>query len=775
MLRDIRMAARTLRSWRFGAAVAVATLAIGIGSATTLYAILRVALRSSVPDIEDIARVGRIYAASPSLGIDRTLVTLDDFEQALSGTHSFEAIAAHTGADTTMGSGSDADTWSVTRVSPDFFRVLGAHAAEGRLFTASDFTGSGSVALISETTWRRQFSGRSITDNLSVWLDGTERRVVGVVPAAFEFPVIGIAGDAWIPLVDDARDVQARVAVIARLTPESTWAMASAELATLAPPLQRDSSWRWQAIPVQQDARTRVVGATAGTLAPALIVLIIGCVNVSCMLLARGVRRDTELSIRAALGASRGAIVRQLLAEHTLLAAMGGLGGAAVARWAIRSIGAVLLPVNPSLAGQLATDPRLLPVALGSATLACLLFGTLPAIHLSRRDIASSLKGVGSPGRASVAGYSARDLIVFFELALAVVLVAATAMWFSFFTVLQQRTASFPADQVVVDRIAARDLIAIADRVRAIPGVEDITIASDLPGRIGAPRMLRAAGGRVTKGALVGVGESFFTTLGLSIVRGRAFDRTEAGAGATVVVVSESVAAALWPGEEALGRELYVDNQAATPLRVIGVSRNAIEFGGLGILTAGDVYHPIDATAAGEATLLVRARNARMAVRSIAEATRPSPSASLPKPAIFTEAIDVLPPERMSVVHMAVGFGLVALLLAASGIFGVVSESVAQRTTEFGVRMALGATTGRILRMVLTREVKLISAAMAVGAIGTVAVTRLLFADLVIIAAVHPRWPVTLMLACGVVAAVASALATYRIVLLAPWDVLRRT
>ena len=752
------------------------TLAIGIGATTTLYTLLRVALSSSTPDIEDVARVGRIYAASPSLGVERAPMTLNDYERVVSQAPAFETIGAYAGVEMTLGSGPDAETIPVTLVSADFFTVLRAHATAGRLFDHADFERGAPVLLIGEKIWRRRFAGQPVESGIVVSLNGVERRVLGIVSAAVESPFIGIAGDAWLPLAGSDRDPQRTVSVIGRLKPENSWATAVAELSALAPPSERDSTWRWRAIPVEQDTRTRAVGATAGTLLPALVVLVIACLNVSCMLLARGVERDTELSIRRALGATRAAIFRQLLMENLLLALAGGTAGAALAVWAKRAIGAVLAVSKPFLAERLADDFRLLPAALVSSVVACALFGTVPAVRLSRRDIASSLKGVAPHGRTRVAGYGPRDLVVFVELGLAVMLVVVAAMWLSFFTILTHVTASFPASEVVIDHVAQRDLAVVTDRVRAVPGVARTTVASDLPGRNRTPTMLRADNGRAARGAVVDVGESFFETLGLPIVRGRAFDRTETGKDAAVAVVSESVARALWPDELAVGKDLDLSLRGnPTRVRVIGVSRNAIEFGGLGVLTAGDVYRPIGTATLQEAILFARVQHAAGALRSIAAATRPSPAAPASKPAVLADIIAYAPPDSMSVVHMLVAFGLVALLLAATGIFAVISQSVAQRTTEFGVRMALGASAGQVVRMVLSRESKLIAAAIASGAVGTIAVTRTLFAELVTLSALHPFWPAVLMMICGGVALSASVLAIRRIVRLDPCVTLRRS
>jgi hypothetical protein len=402
------------------------------------------------------------------------------------------------------------------------------------------------------------------------------------------------------------------------------------------------------------------------------------------------------------------------------------------------------------------------------------LFGAVPAIRLSRRDIASSLKGVTSAARVRLAGFGARDLIVFFELGVAVVLVVVTAMWFSLFGKMQSVTAAFAADEVVAVRIPATDAAAAVERVRAVPGIGSVSVASHPPGGSrGFAGRARADDGRDMTIALIGAGDGFFDTVGLPIIRGRAFDRTEIAESA-VAVVAESAAAALWPGEDALGRHIdMTTGGGSVRVVVVGVARDALDIGLWFAPPA--IYRPLKPAASRELVLLVRSSRARESLRPIALAVRSSPSARMPTPRVLGDHIGFVPPESVDIIRTFGAFALIALVLAASGIFGVMSQSVAHRTTEFGVRMALGATPGRVLRMVVAREGKLIAAAIASGAIGTVAVTRIVFAELVLVSTMNPGWPVALTAFCGAVAAVACGLATYRIVTLEPSQVLRRS
>lgn len=787
MVRDVRIAIRSLRSWRWGAGVAVMTLAIGIGTTTTMYVLLQTLTDDGTRRIDDVARVGRIYASSRAMNIERRQLTFADFDLVQARAGSFEGIAAWTRSEMIVGRTDEEGTVAVTRVSRAFFPVLRARPVEGRWF--ADVDGAAAVALVSEAVWRQRFAGRSIADAPSIVLNGAEHRVIGVVPATLDLGFIGIGGDAWLPLAGPDVRSETTVNVIARLKPEQTWTAAAGELLSLTPAAARASGWQWGAIPVQQDSRYRTVAGTTMTLVPACIVLIIGCVNVACMLLARGLERDTELSVRAALGASRATLFRQLLIESVVLASAAGVAGAAIAIGLLRLVASSTFAASkPGLAARLSGDLGLLPIAVGVTALACLLFGTIPAFRFSRRDVAASLKGVPSPSRVRVAGYGARDLVVFVELGLAVMLIVVTAMWFSFFSTMQRVTISFAANEVIAVPVAARDLDAVIERVSALPGVTGVAATSLPPGAEGASRGARvtAPNGRVATAGVVGISEPFFATTGLPLVRGRGFDRAEASANAPVAVISESAARTLWPDGEAVGQQLDInDRDGAARVTIVGVARDALEYAGLGRHAGGyvqstwatrrTIYRPLDTASHQEPLLLVRAPKAHDAIRLVAAAARTSAMAPPPRAVVLGDRIGRMPGESIGLIRVFGGFAVIALLLAGTGIFGVISQSVVQRTTEFGVRIALGATQGRVLRMVLTREGKLIAAALGVGSLGTIVATRALFAELVWISAMNPGWPVALIALAGAVAAAGCGLATYRIVTLDPWVILRRS
>lgn len=774
MLRDLRIAVRALRTWRWGALLAVLTLAVGIGTTTALYALLRVALAENAVEIDEVERVVRIYGVNPALDTRRSPVTLGDFDVLQSRVRSFEGVAAYQGVEMTVGSGAEDDVVKVMLVSARFFDVLRGRAKSGRLFTAADRSDAGPAAVVGELTWRRRFAGRRIDEAPAIRLNGREYTVIGVLPASFSYSMIGITADVWIPLPQSRSD-GAGVMVISRLAPGVSWASAAAELDALAPPNQPEAGWRWGGIPVERDVRARTGGATAFIFLPAAVVLVIGCVNVACLLLARGIRRDTELSVRMALGAGRGAIFRQLLLENVLLGAAGGVIGTALGFAGLDVVVRALIQWKPELAASLSGDLGLLPIAATSSLLACVLFGVAPAVRLSRRDVASSLKGSAPAARVRVVGYGARDLVVFVELTLASVLVAIMAMSFAIFSVVQDMQIGFAADELVEARIPARAAAAAAERVRAIGGVTRVAISSSGPGG-GAKALASTAGRGATAISILEAGEGFFETAGLTIVRGRSFVPEETS-GAAVAIVDETTATTFWPDEDAIGRELDVTVRGRSArLVVIGVARDALRIA-LPRPQPGRVYRPLQLAAHEQVTLLARSPRPREAARHVAAAVRPREAIAVPSVRVLADTTrDVGAGAR--ILRLFGGFALIALLLAASGIFAVVSQSVTQRTPEFGVRLALGATPWRVLGTVLGRELKLIAAALATGTIGTIAMTRSSgFDDAAMIVAVNmsrPEWGIALIGLCGAVAGLACLLATYRIVKLDPSVVLRR-
>jgi predicted permease len=777
MLSEFRSAARGLARWR-GGAVAMVTLSIAIATASGLWALVRVVLED-LPGIPDLHRVARIYAASPALGVDRSQIALSEFDGALSKAGSFRAAGAYAAVDATLGADAAVRPIVAGYASPGFFGALAVPPATGRAFTPDDLAGR-PVAILSDGLWRREFpDGR--TAGTTVVVDGVERAVVGVMPSEFHYGFVGVDADVWIPMTRASRDMPAIVSVFARLRDGVEWPAAQAELAALSPARasSRDGrgQWTWRAIPLVDDTRYRATAAYAATLGPALLILLIACVNVACMLMARGVEREKELTVRAALGATRGRVFRLLLLESLLLALVSGAIGGALAVALLRVLASLITAVRPSLGSTLRVDVWLLPMALAATALACVLFGTVPALRLSKRDVAASLNGVPPNYRMQIAGYGARDVIVFTEIACAVGFVVWTAMLYTLFAQLNLVKATFPADRVVALRVPGPAAAAVAARIETVPGVAAATLSSGMLGG-GYRERIEAGGARMMVIARVPVGTGFFDAIGVPIIRGRGFDPGEVKRGADVAVLAESAARSLAPDGNAVGRRLKMTGRP--DVIVVGVCRNAIDYGSLSQADAvvPEMYVPYDpSVSSSEAVVLARTwADGHGVLRAVAVAAQPLAGVKPVRPVVVGDEFrDRNPAASLVAVKVLASFAILTLLLAGSGVFAVISQSVAQRTREFGIHLAIGATSSRVLRMVLAREAKLIAAAVATGVVFTMLATRALFAELVRLSAILPSMWVGALLLAGGVAAAAVVFATYRIVRLEPAAVLRRS
>jgi putative ABC transport system permease protein len=775
MASELLFALRALRRWRSGAVAAILTLAIGIAATTSLYALARLGL-ADFPGVPDLNRVARIYGSTGGNPGDRVPVALNDYQNVLSRATSFSAVGAYTQADATMGSSGDVRTVSAGYASPSFFTVMGVAPTTGRWFTSTDVAASLPVAIVTESLWHSRF-GQGRIGEASLVVDDIQRVIVGVMPRDFNYSFVGVTADVWIPLSSAARDAPATVTVYARLRPGVGWPAAAAELSGLA----RRRDWGWRAIPVSQDARRRATTTLLLTLGPAFIVLLLGCTNVACMVLARGVQRETEFGIRSALGATRRRIVRQLFTENLVLALAGGALGGALAVAILRIVQSSVAAIQPQLAARLsARGFDFIAVALISTVTACLLFGTVPAMRLSKRDIAATLNGVPRRYRMHVGGYGARDLVVFLETASAVGLMIFAALIFTLFGELQRVAPSFAADQVITLRIASHGAQVIEQRIAGLPGVHSTAKASAVPGtwtvRSRADQVHTPSGGTAFV-SRVAVDAAFFETMGLPILRGRGFSRDELGDTTGVAVLSEAAVRNISPTQDPLGMTLRLGPAGSAPVVVIGVCRDAMNYGSLSRagLVPPDVYVAGATSDNGETVVLIRTLgDSRHLLKPIASAAMMPGATRPPRVSIVADDLDFDGGVGFVVWKTFGAFCLIALLLASSGIFGVISQSVAQRTREFGIRLSLGATPHRVLRMVLVREGQLVAAALACGTAITFAIVRSAFAELIALAAMTPMVWAAVASVCGILAGSAVFLATRRIVYLDPMVVLRR-
>jgi putative ABC transport system permease protein len=744
-------------------ALAVLTLAFGIGGATTMYGTLT-GVGNGMPTVPDEDRVGRVFASNPGLGVVRGSVTMEEYEVVRATAPAFEELAAFASGPMLLSEPAGETTVEVQRISPAFLRTLGFHVIAGRAFR-SDEAGPGSapVALVGERFCAARWGSAAAGLGRSLRLSGVDYLVIGVLPDGAWYPARGVP--VWTPLGSaqpgaDSRDVW----IVGRLKRDAVWTQAVAELQAAGRRLaERDPAvrrgWSLTVVPQSEESMKRAGFGVFAVLGPAVVVLLIACGNVANLLLARGTRREREMAVRAALGASRARMVGERVAETAWIAAAAGAAGIVFAYWGARAARAWIDAFKPGLADGVGLSLSALAFALAVTALTPLVVGLLPALLTTRRPFTEALHESARHRSARRGPYGGRDLLVIVEMALAVVLVLTGGLLSAFFWEMNHIDRHFDSSHVLAasldlpraagptgtDRRGAALAEAVLESVRALPGVRAAAVAErSLP--IGD----RTVGGAVEACAdssvaasvsTVAVGPHYFDALGLPLLQGRPIDGSDGPGSPTVAVVSEWMARRCWPGASVLGRRLLL-GASRVPAVVVGMAADAMTNASLGsVLPPAPVYlataqHPSRTTGA----LLVRSyAEPRALVRRVREAVRAvdrqQPLAVL---APFDELLASRFAEGWLVIGLMQAFAVLALALAGVGVFSVTSYSVAERTREFGVRVALGASPGDVARLVLRRALTVVGVGAAAAGALTIAVTRVMFAELITVGTQSP-------------------------------------
>ena len=765
--RDIRYAARTLLRTPLFTFGIVLTLALGIGANATMFGVVDTLFLRQPPGVRRPDEVVRIYfrrAFGPTdvfTGQTTTYPTFRDLRDA----GIFQSVAAVGRGQLSLGRGESAIQVSVTPVTHQYFDLLGVHPGFGRFFGAEDdHAGAPQTAVLSDGFWRRHFGADSSVIGRVLPLGSGQYTVIGVAPRDFRGIELG-APDLWLPLEATGNDIVPSEAfgtrnwmwnsVIARLKPGTRYDDVAAQ-ATIA--YRRGIFAATERRASHADSTALVVlGPTQLARGPeaskeskvsgwiglvGIIVLLIACANVANLLLARGVARRRELAVRAGLGAGRGGLVRLLLCESLVLAVFGGLGALMITVWGGALVRGFLIP---ELSRDVAiVDPRVLLFAMGTVFVTGLLAGLAPAILSSRTDLSEALK---SGGRGSTAGGNrTRATLLALQVALTVVLLVGAGLFVRSLRNVQHIDLGFDADRVLeasVDMGAAHfnttessnaAYLRILERITALPGVASAATTM-APYGWGFGRYLKVQGIDSLPpfeggGPYVNVvSADYFRTMGMRLRQGRFLGAADAAGAEPVAVISETLAKAI--GEPALGRCLYLRDKDPWCTSVVGVVADA---------KRGQVVAPADAmywvplaqadtsTVPGEIHgLVIRPReNAAALIGEIRRAIQST--GDLPYAEIHLLA-DRVAPEfrswRLGATSFTM-FGALALVIAAMGIFAVVAYAVAQRTQEIGIRMALGAETGQVARMILGQGVRATLAGVALGALGAWAMARAL-------------------------------------------------
>ena len=750
MLPDLRIAVRQLLKKPGLAAALIATLALGIGATTAIFSLINTVLLRPLP-YPDPDRLVRIWGKFTQPDIPRLMASEKEVLDYQKNFGSFAAVAGWAWRDANLTAGDQPERVRVYYLTHQFWDVMGVKAAIGRTFDkADDQPGAQPVIVISHGLWRRRFGGDPKIVGQEVQLNLTPRTIVGVMPEGFAYPQ---KAEVWSPFGIDPANLPPRqeryMEVIARMIPGITIEQARADLHA------QTSQWPkwWGAYPPNSGWDTELISMLeqeVGDVRPALyillaavgFVLLITCANVGSMLLVRVEARSREILVRSALGAGRGALVRQFTLESLLLALVGGGIGVAAASVAIRAV-VHRFPAAIPRAVDVGLDSRVLAFAFGVTLLTALFVSLVPAWHGARPDLSQSLKEVASSTMGGAKQWSQRLLVVL-QIALAIALLTGAGLLIGSFFRLRSEAVGFNPENVLTMQIAlprarypdggpqiAAFFADLDRRLASEQGIAVSGLVSHLPlGGTNFTSTLVAEGRPTVVGdpqpepGLRSVTPGYFSALRLPVKRGRAFTDSDDSRAPWVAILDERLAANLWPGKDPLGRRVRLgppDAEEGTfPWRtVVGVVGEVRDSGPTALpSTEGNIYFPEAQQPERSMYLAVRAESGdpeklvptvRAAIRAIDRDQPVGDVATLEQ-----RLADVLARPRFSAILLA-SFGALALILAAVGIYSVVAQMVVRRTGEIGLRMALGADRGSILGLLARRGLSLVAIGVALG------------------------------------------------------------
>jgi putative ABC transport system permease protein len=798
ILQDLRYAARSLRRQPAFALLAIGTLALGIGANAAIFSAVNAVLLRPL----DYHRPGRIVALTTQWQKTgrRGTVSAPDFHDWHDATSSFAAMASFAGGEGSLNVGGIADYGNLTLITPEFFEVFGVDAFLGRTIPRTASAGDAAAAVISHELWLRRFGGAPDAIGRSVTFEQRAVTIVGVMPPGFGFPD---RTDIWYyPSVRPEGTSRSahNYRVVARLKDDVAVSQAQAELSALAARLSA-------AYPASNEGkgaavvplREQLVGDSRPTLyllfGAVGLVLLIACANVANLLLARATGRTSELAVRAALGAGRSRIVAQLMTESVLLAGLSAAAGLALANWGVSAFVA-LAPAGLPRAAEIGIDARVLLFTLAASVAASLLFGVLPAIHASRIDLNGSLRQGGRSAAASGSGARFRGVLVVAEVALAVALVVGASLLVRSFLALGQVELGYASERVLVVRttVPAPDLEsarranaayrALLPRLAALPGVAAVAGVRGLPGTSlhsnggywieGGPGP-EVAGVQAPQAVFTVVTPDYFRTMTIPVSRGRDFsDRDEYDA-PMVAIVNEALARQAFAGVDPIGRQIMCGLDTPRFMTIVGVVGNVREYDP-SVAPLPELYmpyrqHPSYGTSL---TLVARTTGEPMTLANAFRDTIRTANPEVPvRVTTMTETLSASVATPRFRTLLVGTFAVLALALAIAGVYGVMAYAVSRRTAEIGVRMAMGAASGDILRLVMGEGLRLAAAGIVIGCALAYGLAQLLRGMLFAVAPADPVVFLAVPAALIATAAAATAIPALRAARTDPMSALR--
>src|ERR1051325_6389036 len=769
---DLRYGFRMLLKKPGFTVVAILALALGIGANTAIFSVVNAVLLRPLPFAEP-DRLVIVWMDNRQQGVKEDIHSYPNYLDYRDQNKVFESLAAYRGTSLNLTGMGEPERVLGAASTASFFDVMRVAPVVGRVFTADeDQPGHDSVMMISYGLWQRRFGGDKNIVGKSVALSGATRTVIGVMPPDFRFPFKDT--DFWLPLAPPAELKDQRSAfwldVIGRLKPGVTLEQARAEMETIAKRLEQqypnsNTNFGTNLVPLREQTVGPVRPALLILLGAVAFVLLIACANVANLLLGRAAAREREFAIRMAMGAGRRRIIRQLLVESLLLAFFGAALGIMLAVWGLDAL-KLMMPADMPRIDQSGLDARVLAFTISISCLTALLFGLAPALQASHPDLNETLKEGGGKGASKgVRSRQMRRVLVVAEVALALVLLVGAGLLLKSFSRLRDFNLGFRPEGLLTAKIQLPGLKyredsqrrifnrQLLERLSSTPGIESAgmitsVFLSKLPNSTnfsieGRPDFLP---GQRVEVALDSISPNYFQVIGTPIIKGRAFNDQDTENAPRTVIINETMARRFWPGEDPLGKRIKYGGletpESESPWRtMVGVGADTRRTG-FESEVRSETFLPMAQEPPGRTTLVVRAA-ANADPAGLAASVRSAVQAIDPEQPVYdiktmTQWVsEIIAQRRLNMILLGT-FALVALLLAAVGIYGVMSYSVTQRTHEIGIRMALGAQSRDVLKMILGQGMALTLIGITIGLIAALALTRLMSSLLFNVSAFAP-------------------------------------